>query len=96
MMSHPKEPTADECDAKSRLPDFGSDKAYAIWYPQMGGYVSKAVVVFCDDGCFGAYVWHDGDFPFSDESPTYLHHCCAEKFIEFGKSVKDMQETKEN
>ena len=64
----------------------------AIWYPQMGGYVSKAWVERLDDkdgGCFDVYVYHDGDFPFhGDEKPARLHHCMAEQFITFGKKVE--------
>jgi len=59
----------------------------ATWYPQMGGYCGKCIVVPIGD-CFDAYVWHDGDFPFSgDAPPTFLHHCDPQQFIRFGTGV---------
>ena len=47
-------------------------------YPQMGGYASKTTIVFetrtdrmdGGPGCFDAYVWHNGEWPFQpDASP---------------------------
>ena len=95
-----QKPTAEQCDECARLPDFEGDPAYAIWYPQMGGYSSMAVITFervVKDGkvhpsCFEAYVWHDGDFPFhEDQEPAHLHHCMAAQFVEFGLDVLKMQ-----
>jgi len=89
----PAEPTADECSANSvvALPD--GRTGYAIWYPTTGGYVGRAVVA-PEDGCFEAWVWHDGDFPFSGgdpyretTSPRRLHHCDPDQFVAFGKTV---------
>lgn len=100
MADFPSEPTGEQCSAEERLPDFNGRPAFACWHPQMGGYVSKAVVVLEGDdrsgGCFGAYVWHDGQFPFSDDcdhgrSPAYIHHCMASQFVEFGHAVQRMQ-----
>ena len=100
-----KEPTADQCTNHGKVSENDSHVFYAIWYPQMGGYVSKAVVQLdkrwsedsngcCIGGCFEAFVWHDGEFPFhyNDENPRELHHCDPEQFIRFGKAVKDLTE----
>jgi len=70
-------------------------RGFACWYPQIGGYVARCIVVPISRGagdqgfCFDAFVWHDGEFPFSDEdrSPAMLHHCSANQFIEFGELV---------
>lgn len=93
-----KEPTGDECTAHAEvIVHKGANckrKGYACWYPQMGGYVSKCVIVPLGDGeanqCFDAFVWHDGEFPFSDDgdgnnNPVEIHHCMATQFIDFGK-----------
>lgn len=92
-MNHPELPSYDQCDANERLPDFQGCRAYACYYPQMGGYIGRCVVVLVAGGCFEAYVWHDGDFPFleDDGPPVNLHHCCAEQFVEFGKFVLEKQ-----
>lgn len=70
MKDIPREPTYDEVHNHT---DVG-DGWIACWYPQMGGYCGKAVIRW-DSGCFEAYVWHDGDFPFSTGEelwpPTY-------------------------
>jgi hypothetical protein len=87
-----REPTADECSARAQL----GPELWAGWYPQMGGYVGKALFWIWpgnpNNECFEVWVWHDGEFPFSDESdpprsPAHLHHCMAEQFIEVGKFV---------
>jgi len=92
----PPEPTGEQCNKCARV-DFNGRRAFATWYPQMGGYCSKSVIV--EDGqCFGAFVWHDGQFPFSDDghacddcgsrrSPAYIHHCDASQFVNFGQRV---------
>lgn len=91
----PKEPTGEECNLDLEVPvPPGWEpgwKAFACWYPQMGGYCGKAVVLVhgqrnCNC-CFEVYVWHDGSFPFKDENPAHLHHCDSEQFIEFGQLV---------
>lgn len=80
-----EEPTADQCTAHERVGD-----GYACWYPQMGGYVAKAVIVPADS-CADVYVWHDGDFPFSDGSqPTELHHCAGQQFVDFGNFLTEV------
>jgi len=98
----PREPTADECSKHAHI----EDGWYAIWYPQMGGYVGKAVV-HASGGCFDSYVWHGGEFPFSDDRdglsyeeaehsrqslPIRLHHCDPDQFIDFGETVKKLME----
>ena len=91
------------------MEDFNGSPAFACWYPQMGGYVGKAVVVMqtpppikvgspedeSSDYCFDAYVWHDGEFPFSetdDRNPVRIHHCMPSQFIDFGEFVLSKQE----
>ncbi len=99
---HPPEPTNEQCDAKARLPDFRGYRAYACWYPQMGGYVSNAVVLVRDgnvNDCFEAYVWHDGEFPFGEgdeRPPAHIHHCMADQFIRFGEWVNDLMPDRES
>ena len=72
----PRLPTGDECNNHSPI-EYGGRVAFACWYPQMGGYGGKCVVVSCanqNDGespaeaCFDIYVWHDGEFPFAPDS----------------------------
>ena len=93
----PREPTGDECNTNALIYESEAYRYYAIWYPQMGGYVGKAVAACSKKepgGCIDVWVWHDGDFPFtgdgslrSDGSPTELHHCNPEQFVQFGKKL---------
>ncbi len=97
-MAHPREPTGEQCSANTPI-EWNGRKAFACWYPQMGGYGGKAVVVPNNDAkgaeestCFEVFVWHDGEFPYSaengdDRSPAHLHHCSAQQFIRFGETV---------
>lgn len=90
----PREPTPEECSAGAQV----GLELWATWYPQMGGYVGKAVLHIWQDTsaneCFEAWVWHDSDFPFSgDLSPAHLHHCMAEQFVSFGKFVLSRRAT---
>ena len=92
-----KQPTAEQCEANARMEDVDGCLAYACWYPQMGGYVGKCVVVVTpgvEDSCFEAYVWHRGDFPFNEDDgiPAHIHHCMPSQFIEFGEWVQKLQE----
>lgn len=88
----PAEPTSEACNSGFEYDLPGGSRAKACWYPQMGGHVGKCVVVFhpSSNGCFEAYVWHNGDFAFDDEdgAPVHIHHCDPEQFIEFGEMVK--------
>lgn len=97
---YPPEPTGDQCNANAKLPDVNGLSAWAGWYPQMGGYTSKCVIVDESpeqpNSCFGVFVWHDGEFPFTADSenenpPAYLHHCMAEQFIRFGELVDKLK-----
>lgn len=95
-----KEPTSQRCSARDKVFDDGTTVGYAIWYPQMGGYVGHAVVLierplskypvgFGPGSCFDVLVWHDGDFPFREglQNPCELHHSHPDQFIEFGKKL---------
>jgi len=89
-----KQPTSEQCSANAELESVGSRRAFAIWYPQMGGYVGHAVVVLGagPEDCFDVYVWHDTEFPIPDEDvdsqPLEIRHCEAEQFIRFGEIVQ--------
>ncbi len=88
----PQEPTSDECNAHASV--LGG---FACWYPSMGGYVGKCVIIpDSESDCFEAYIWHDGEFPFcgSEKNPVRIHHCDASQFIEFGKLVMALQTIK--
>lgn len=99
-MSAPPEPTSEQCNRKAEVAPVQGERAFACWYPQMGGYSSKAIIVPQDqrdedgEACFTAYVWHDGEFPFSDDdrSPRVLHHCAPSQFVRFGEDVLSMME----
>ena len=93
-MNPPEEPTHEQCSAKAELQIDDGRKAYAAYYPQMGGYVGKCVIILDGNGgCFDAWVWHDGEFPFSTgQKPSYLHHCDPGQFIEFGELVGRLSE----
>lgn len=79
-METPKEPTADQCRATAKVYESEGQVGYAIWYPQMGGYVGKAIAIcsrswYEDEatgigsgGCVDMYIWHDGEFPFGHAS----------------------------
>lgn len=89
-------PTSEQCSNLEKVFENEHSVGYAVWYPQMGGYVGKAIVTFSKSengigGCFDALVWHDGDFPFDDQYPKELHHCDPDQFIDFGKAVLNMQ-----
>lgn len=80
------EPTHQECTDHAPV-----GPGVAVWYPQMGGYRGKAVVVLDGEGhgCCDVYVWHDGNFPINSAdqdapNPAVLHHCNGQQFIEFG------------
>jgi len=95
----PRKPTADECSRNQLIQESATEVFRAIWYPQMGGYVGRAVIVFTKpefappNACFDVYVWHDGEFPFHEDeerNPSRVHHCMAEQFVEFGKTVSEL------
>lgn len=80
------EPTVEQCTSRAQV---GAGRA--CWYPQMGGYVARAVVI-PDDGCADVWVWHDGSFPFGGEdgSPVVLHHCDGDQFVSFGEFLREV------
>ena len=95
------EPTGEQCNNNEKVKETHDSVHYACWYPQMGGYVGKAVI--CVDkcpqiGCVEVFVWHDGEFPFSgkDENPTQLHHCNGYQFISFGEFMNKVNGESEN
>lgn len=97
-----QEPTCEQCSANEKVFEDDHTVSYAIWYPQMGGYVGRAIATFSKgvgaEGCFDVLVWHDGEFPFDGEGgnqPRRLHHCAADQFIDFGEKVAELQERHE-
>ena len=91
-----KRPTAEQCENQELISEDEFYSNYAMWYPQMGGYVSECVVQIPrldPDGCFEAFVWSDGEFPFSEEAgpPSHIHHCAPEQFVYFGNSVIELR-----
>jgi len=92
-VSEYRDPTADECTSHAVVQLTDTIRGYACWYPQMGGYVGKAVAVLPPgEMCVDVYVWHDGEFPFSaggawgyPDNPVLLHHCDPGQFIGFGQ-----------
>lgn len=71
-------PTGDECSKHAKMHEDEHRVGYAIWYPQMGGYVCRAVALLnkgwkqyengsAEGGCIDVYVWHNGEFPFEGE-----------------------------
>lgn len=90
MRDYPRQPTSDECSENATWTD-GHMNCMALWYPQMGGYVGKCVITYHKgEGCFDAYVWHDGEFAFDNRSPAVLHHCDPDQFIKFGQTIKSI------
>lgn len=93
------EPTPEQCDKTEKVFESSDKIGHAIWYPQMGGYVGKAVAIFdrewsrdestgaMNGGCVDVLVWHNGEFPFSGKAPAEIHHCDPVQFIEFGAAL---------
>lgn len=89
------EPTAEQCSANALICEDEHEIAYALWYPQMGGYLGKAVAVIgkSDISCIDVFVWHNGEFPFGgQETPRKIHHCDPAQFIDFGQNLQAMQQ----
>jgi hypothetical protein len=102
----PPEPTSEDCEKNSSVvwvTSHWTRHGFAAWYPQMGGYVGRALIfpqteetnvdAKAGDVCFDVYVWHDGEFPFGDRDAdgrivALLHHCSPRQFIEFGELVQ--------
>lgn len=85
------EPTSEQCSSNAIIEEDGT-RFLACWYPQMGGYIGKCLVKHTGNKCFEAFVWHDGEFPFSGPHPIEMHHCSADQFVHFGEVVKKFQE----
>ncbi len=93
------EPTTEQCSRNERTELSDGRVGYAGWYPQMGGYVGKCIVVpvpATGGMCFDVYVWHNGEFPFRGEGdpavqPIELHHCMASQFIDFGEWLETLE-----
>lgn len=89
-------PTTDQCSSHTPV-----DGGFACWYPQMGGYVGKAIVYPLPSGCFDVLIWHDGEFPFDplnedgdisdSRGPIELHHCDPQQFVDFGNWVASLK-----
>lgn len=99
-----KEPTPDQCSSKAKVYETERKVGYAMWTPQLGGYVGKCVVEMDkewedfedgsqDGGCIDIYLWHNGEFPTPDESPVILHFCDPQQIIDFGESIKKLNDS---
>lgn len=93
-----KEPTSEECNENIKVYENKDSIGFALWYPQMGGYIGKCVAVLdknnMEESCVDCYIWHDGEFPFSDDDevdrkPIFIHHCSADQFIDFGTEINN-------
>jgi len=102
-MSELNQPSGKQCDKREKVFETEYEIGYAMWYPQMGGYCGKCIVIFDKKwvkkvdygigGCIDVYIWHDGDFPFHEgENPVELHHCDPQQFIDFGRDVKKIND----
>ena len=99
-----QEPTSDQCSNNEKVYEDEHKIGHAVWYPQMGGYVGKAVAFFdkswttyqnggTEGGCIDVLIWHDGQFPFGEgDNPREIHHCDPDQFIEFGKALAEINE----
>jgi len=98
-----KEPTIEQCSNREKVFENDTKIGYACCYPQMGGYVGKAIAILDKEwieysggsaigGCIDVYVWHDGEFPFSEQDgpPAKIHHCDPAQFIRFGQFLQEM------
>lgn len=86
-LEDPSEPTSEQIQENAEI-QTPIGKGFACWYPQMGGYVAKCIVVpNKNGGCFDAWVWHDGQFPFGGDNrvPAVIHHCDPKQFVRFGE-----------
>lgn len=68
----PAEPTPEQCSERDRVPIGDTDiVAHAVWWPQQGGRVGKAVITIGD--CSELWLWHDGDQPTNGQPPRQIH-----------------------
>lgn len=83
-------PTVEQCEVNAVVWESTNRVSIACWYPQMGGYIARAVVTFDksrrNNDCFDVDIWHDGEFPLDDGEgePAHLHHCDPQQFVDFG------------
>ncbi|KKN75946.1 hypothetical protein LCGC14_0375030 [marine sediment metagenome] len=97
----PPQPSSKDCTAK-RVTKHNERQYLACWYPQMGGYGSRCMVELPTEkgGCFEAFIWHDGSFPFDTKDvgtdsfgdgtvrqPAHIHHCSVDQFTQFATDV---------
>lgn len=84
----PRRPTSEECNTKAEV-----DGGRAFWFPQLGGYVGRAVARV-DKCCVDVWVWHDGQFPFAEEcrSPAHLHMDDGHEWKAFGEFLDALQD----
>lgn len=86
-------PTAEQCSAGAAIV-IGARQGVAMWWPAMGGYAGKAVVV-ADGDCIEVLVWHDGNFPFDGQcqncqtgrGPARVHICDPEQWTRLGHNL---------
>lgn len=95
----PPEPTSTQCSDHTELTWSGDGTerhGTACWYISMGGFGAKAVAEVDQDRCLNVHVWHDGQFPFTDDdeinprSPLMLHHCDGNEFVRFGEFLNGL------
>ena len=90
------EPTATQCRDREKVMHDGIEYT-AFWHFQWGGYCGRALLsVMKSSDCFDVYVWHDGDFPYSDELPKKYHYCGIDQVRDFCKFVERKQKEKRN
>lgn len=87
------EPTPQQCSDNARFTLDDGRPAHAIWWPQMGGYVGRALVAGHAGGCGELYVWHDGEFPFRGDGPkgrqpVSIHVCDPDRWVELGDQIR--------
>lgn len=93
----PRQPTAEECGSYAEV-----DGGRAFWWPQMGGYVARAVARV--DKCHvEVWVWHDGQFPFSGDctscgwtrEPVHIHMDDGFEWVALGTFLNRLQDDAE-
>lgn len=88
------EPTTEQCRNNTIWTDEDGFRYLTFYWPQMGGYSAKALARISteeDEGCVMVWVWHDGEFPFTEserefenkpKSPAVLHICDFEDWLQ--------------
>ena len=93
----PPRPTGEQCENQAVVAESPGRIAYAGFTPQIAGYHAKAVAVFHKDwlddesNCGGdveLHVWHDGEFPTSDEEPYFIIEIgSTEDLLDFAQRI---------